>query len=153
MNARVLTLGVVLVLLVGCSQESPVSVEGDGGPVPRIEFVDYLNTPLPAHFQTDEVQLVDNLPPLDPPNNWMIVLGRTLFYDTRLSSDRTVSCGTCHIQSRGFSDPAPVSTGVAGRRGNRHAVGLSNTRFATKRGALWDERARTAAAIIAEGVS
>jgi len=35
------------------------------------------------------------------------VLGKILFWDEQLSSDNTVSCGTCHIPSAGGSDPRP----------------------------------------------
>jgi cytochrome c peroxidase len=32
-------------------------------------------------------------------------LGRVLFYDTRLSANGTVSCGSCHVQANAFADP------------------------------------------------
>ena len=35
------------------------------------------------------------------------VLGKILFWDEQLSSDSTVSCGTCHIPSSGGADPRP----------------------------------------------
>jgi cytochrome c peroxidase len=53
-------------------------------------------------------------------------LGRWLFYDARLSADGTVSCATCHRPEHAFSEPAPVSTGVYGRRGRRKAPSLVN---------------------------
>lgn len=53
-------------------------------------------------------------------------LGRWLFYDTRLSSDGTVSCATCHRPSHGFSEPTAVSTGIDGRRGTRKAPSIIN---------------------------
>ena len=34
-----------------------------------------------------------------------VYLGKTLFWDEQLSSTRTVACGTCHIFSRGSTDP------------------------------------------------
>ena len=34
-------------------------------------------------------------------------LGRWLFYDTRLSADGTVSCATCHVPDRAFSNGTP----------------------------------------------
>lgn len=36
------------------------------------------------------------------------VLGKILYWDEQLSSDNTVSCGTCHIPSAGGAEPAPV---------------------------------------------
>jgi cytochrome c peroxidase len=67
-------------------------------------------------------------------------LGRVLFYDKNLSSDNTVSCATCHIQSNAFSDSNVASNGVNGSTG-RHTMRLINTRFANERKFFWDERA------------
>lgn len=53
-------------------------------------------------------------------------LGRWLFYDRRLSADGTVSCATCHRPEHAFSEPVPVPTGVAGRRGRRKTPSLVN---------------------------
>ncbi|MEL6857206.1 MAG: cytochrome c peroxidase [Pseudomonadota bacterium] len=68
-------------------------------------------------------------------------LGRVLFYDTSLSTDGTISCATCHIQSLGFSDPGIVSTGVEGGLTGRHSMRLINTMFADEEDFFWDERA------------
>ncbi len=54
-------------------------------------------------------------------------LGRLLFYDSRLSSDGTVSCGSCHRQSFAFADHShDFSHGVGNKLGNRNAPALSN---------------------------
>ena len=39
-------------------------------------------------------------------------LGRRLFFDTRLSSNGHVACGTCHQADRGFQDGLPLAKGV-----------------------------------------
>lgn len=39
-------------------------------------------------------------------------LGRVLFYDKNLSTNNTISCGSCHKQAFAFSDTALVSNGV-----------------------------------------
>jgi len=39
-------------------------------------------------------------------------LGRTLFFDTKLSSNGKVSCATCHIAARDFQDNTPLAHGV-----------------------------------------
>ena len=69
-------------------------------------------------------------------------LGRVLFYDVNLSSDRTVACASCHLQAFAFSDPDTLSQGVNGVTG-RHAMRLVNARFANERRFFWDERADT----------
>jgi len=68
-------------------------------------------------------------------------LGRVLVYDTLLSTDNTVSCATCHVQSLAFSDPDIVSTGVQGGQTPRHSMRLINTMFSDETRFFWDERA------------
>lgn len=69
-------------------------------------------------------------------------LGRILFYDTKLSSDNTVSCASCHKQEFAFSDANSVSIGVNGLTG-RHSMRLINARFSNENRFFWDERAST----------
>lgn len=58
-----------------------------------------------------------------------VALGRRLFYDPLLSSDSTVSCASCHLQTLAFSDGLPVSFGVADRPGLRNAPTLTNVAY------------------------
>lgn len=48
-------------------------------------------------------------PPVAPPENAVTaekaILGKMLFWDEQLSSDGSISCGTCHIPSAGGTDP------------------------------------------------
>jgi len=68
-------------------------------------------------------------------------LGRWLFYDGRLSSDGTVSCGTCHRPENGFSEPTPHSTGVGGQTGTRKAPTFVNGAWPLYDVYFWDGRA------------
>ena len=59
---------------------------------------------------------LDPLPP-DPTNRVAddpaaAELGRRLFFDTRLSANGRVACGTCHQPERGFQDGLPLAVGV-----------------------------------------
>ena len=54
------------------------------------------------------------------------VLGETLFFDKTLSSDRTVSCATCHDPGHGFADDEPFSEGVGGQRTIRNTPTILN---------------------------
>lgn len=69
-------------------------------------------------------------------------LGRVLFYDTNLSSNNTISCSSCHIQSNAFGDIAVASDGVNGTT-TRHSMRLVNSRFSVENKFFWDERAAT----------
>jgi len=57
-------------------------------------------------------------------SNSIGTLGRVLFYDTNLSSDNSVSCGSCHQQHLGFADDAPFSTGIMNRLTARNSLSL-----------------------------
>jgi cytochrome c peroxidase len=66
-----------------------------------------------------------------------IALGRQLFYDTRLSKDGTISCGTCHQQFGAFNtyDHAQ-SHGINNSLTTRNAPGLFN--LAWQKEFMWD---------------
>lgn len=66
-------------------------------------------------------------------------LGRLLYFDKRLSSDGTVSCATCHVTEKAFTDGAPVSTGIGGQKGGRSAPTVINRAYSTQQ--FWDGRA------------
>ncbi len=69
-------------------------------------------------------------------------LGRVLFYDKQLSTDKTIACASCHHQEFAFSDTSFVSQGVNGVTG-RHSMRLVNARFSSEEKFFWDERAST----------
>lgn len=58
-----------------------------------------------------------------------IELGKKLFYEPMLSIDSSVSCATCHLQNRAFTDGVPKSIGVHGRIGMRNAPALINLAY------------------------
>lgn len=59
-------------------------------------------------------------------------LGRTLFYDPILSSDNTISCGSCHQQFAAFSHSGhDVSHGIFGLLGTRNAPVIQNLNWNT----------------------
>jgi cytochrome c peroxidase len=70
-----------------------------------------------------------------------VALGRQLFFDTRLSRDRSISCATCHRPNRAFSDGRPVAVGILGRVGRRNAPALVNRGYG--RAFFWDARLQT----------
>jgi cytochrome c peroxidase len=66
----------------------------------------------------------------NPPSSAAFALGKTLFYDKRLSHDGTVSCGSCHQSSAAFAHPGrSLSPGVSGQLGARNAPALQNLRW------------------------
>jgi len=79
----------------------------------------------PANFPVMVYGLAKN-----PPDAAAFALGRRLFYDSQLSSDGRVSCGSCHQAAAAFAHPGHrFSPGVAGRLATRHAPALQNLRW------------------------
>lgn len=70
-----------------------------------------------------------------------VELGRMLYFDKRLSADGTVACASCHSPQFGFTDGAPVSTGIRGQKGGRSAPTVINRAYSLAQ--FWDGRAPT----------
>jgi cytochrome c peroxidase len=83
------------------------------------------------------------LPVQAPPWGPREELGRRLFHETRLSSDGTVSCASCHNLERGGVDGRRVSVGVGGALGKVNAPTVFNASFNVAQ--FWDGRAATLA--------
>ena len=65
------------------------------------------------------------------------ILGRKLFYETKLSQNNAISCGSCHQQQFAFSNQHhALSAGVNGVLGTRNAPALSNLAWQTN--FMWD---------------
>jgi cytochrome c peroxidase len=101
----------------------------------------YADIDLPAHFKTPVSGRFDNTPPDNPVTDHGATLGRVLFYDTRLSANNTVSCGSCHAQKNAFAAPSRSSKGFEGKLTDRHAMSLVDLRFYNRGRFFWDERA------------
>jgi cytochrome c peroxidase len=78
------------------------------------------------------------VPEANPLNVERISLGRELFFDRRLSVDRSLSCSSCHRPNLAFSDARPIPVGVFGRVGRRNAPALINRGYG--RVFFWDAR-------------
>ncbi len=76
------------------------------------------------------------LPSLPAP---LVSLGDTLFHDTRLSADNTISCASCHDLSHNGADRRPFSVGVGGAVGRIRAPSVYNSAFDLAQ--FWDGRA------------
>ncbi len=96
------------------------------------------------------------LPPMPQPTGYaptaaMFDLGERLFHDTILSSDREVSCATCHPAATGFASPEPLPAGVLGRRAKRHAPVLWNRGYGTLQ--RWDGSSPSLEAFVLEPIA
>ena len=103
----------------------------------------YADIDLPAHFKTPAARRFDNMPADNKVTDDGATLGRVLFYDTRLSANNTVACGSCHHQKHAFVDPSRFSKGFDGKPTDRNALSLVNLRYYPRARFFWDERAAT----------
>jgi cytochrome c peroxidase len=111
-----------LVFISGCSDTS----QNTQGPVIPATFT------VPQGFQAPVYNFAEN--PYTPDG---FILGRTLFYETALSKDNTLSCGLCHQQIAGFANLGhDLSHGVDNKLGNRNTPALSN--LAWQPHFMWD---------------
>jgi cytochrome c peroxidase len=122
---RAVLLGGLAVTLSACGSPPPWEAENPLQSIP----------PAPLGSDVDLASL-----PM-PPTPERVRLGRWLFYDTRLSADGTVSCGTCHRPEHAFSEPTPVSSGIGGQKGRRKAPALINRAANLYPHFFWDGRA------------
>jgi len=63
-------------------------------------------------------------------------LGQALFFDARLSADGSISCASCHVPAKSWTDGKPLASGLSGL--SRHTMTLWNV--AHSRWFFWDGR-------------
>lgn len=69
-------------------------------------------------------------PPDNPPTRAKIELGRKLFFDRRLSINKTMSCAMCHVPEQAFANwELRMASGVEGRGVKRNAPTLINSAY------------------------
>jgi cytochrome c peroxidase len=93
-----LAAALLVLVLSGCGDETPLSAAPSGPPLPW-----------PAEAVPATPEPSDN-----PGTPEKVELGRLLFYDPLLSTDRQVACATCHSEVWGMSDGLARSVGVDG---------------------------------------
>jgi len=97
-----------------------------------------------THFIQDErFPLVSPLEPVTGLSSQSIALGKRLFFDTRLSSDNTISCASCHDFNLGGADGMVSSVGVGGATGDINAPTVFNSSLSFAQ--FWDGRSPTLA--------
>ena len=146
---NILQVSLFYLILLGCSSNENSTTPTD--PTDNIEtpvdlssyfsvnfdaLPNYANQEVPNYIEKD------NTPAANPITDEGAILGRVLFYDTNLSSDNTVACASCHVQSEAFGDANRASIGINGTTA-RHSMRLVNNRFANGNEFFWDKRAAT----------
>ena len=99
---------------------------------------------LEPSVDTTKFRDIGVLPKIDFPANNLYSkdkadLGKTLFFDPRLSSSGQISCANCHNPELGWTDNLTRSFGHDRQTGGRNAMTILNVGFATS--FFWDGRA------------
>ncbi len=86
------------------------------------------------------------IPEDNPMTPEKVELGRLLYFDTRVSSDGTISCATCHDPQMAWTEHRPTSEGITGpdghpQVGGRNSPTIINAAYAPNQ--FWDGRAAT----------
>ncbi|MFD2863197.1 cytochrome-c peroxidase [Mucilaginibacter antarcticus] len=98
--------------LIACKKEDQIKQTVSG----------FLGFQKPANFPEPEYKLTNN-----KITEAGFILGRSLFYEPRLSRNNTISCGSCHIQSSAFTQHGhDVSHGIDDRLGTRNSPPIMN---------------------------
>lgn len=86
--------------------------------------------PLPTEADAGDNQLTDA----------RIDLGRTLYFETRLSKNHDISCNSCHMLDKYGVDNLPTSPGHKGQLGGRNSPTVYNASLHVAQ--FWDGRAK-----------
>jgi len=152
MKKTIYLLGLVF-LAVSCSQDTDVLIQEL--PNTAKEFLDteaaFFGIPTEDNYHRKIPSYLNvmgmNIAQAD---NQKAGLGRVLFYDKNLSKDRSISCASCHKQSKAFSDNVAFSIGIEGNLTSRNSLPLANVasfsaHYSNISGKMpllfWDERA------------
>ncbi|HAO06435.1 MAG TPA: cytochrome-c peroxidase [Chryseobacterium sp.] len=84
-----------------------------------------------------EVKFPEN----NPYSKEKVLLGKTLFYDPRLSGSNQIACASCHDPELGWTDNKTQSFGHDRQLGTRNAMTIMNIAFA--KSLFWDGRAES----------
>ncbi|MBX7050719.1 MAG: cytochrome-c peroxidase [Flavobacteriales bacterium] len=104
-------------------------------------------------FKYDEISTGSN--GFNPAGNFVIdnnksTLGRVLFYETQLSRNNRVSCGSCHLQSAAFADVAKLSNGFENAKTIRNTPAIINA--GTQTSYFWDMREANLSAMVTQPI-
>lgn len=102
---------VIILSILQCKKEEPITTE-------------HITTP----YEFPTIPGFRAIPqnPDNPVTVEGVALGKKLFFDTQLSLDYTISCASCHMPEKSFTDNTKFSTGVNGAIGTRNAMALVN---------------------------
>lgn len=124
-NLLLLLLFLISLAIYSCTDTQDEGLEERN--MPELEILDFYPSDIP--YQELEVAERFN-------HDIEAALGRILFYDTRLSYNNAISCGSCHKQNKGFSDDKQFSEGLYNSLTTRNSMALVNVGY--HNGTFWN---------------
>jgi cytochrome c peroxidase len=130
--------------LIGCSSEeevAPPTKKADSKEVEEtVKEVDAEGLLFTLVNQFPVAPIGDIPIPVDNPMKPEVIeLGKTLFFDPRLSGNNEISCATCHDPEKGYGDDQPTFDMYNGGQGKRNSPTIINSGYYTSN--FWDGRA------------
>ncbi len=136
----ILGLTLLLPALAACDKHS------DTPPAPPTPVTESQPAPPKARaFDPEQLAVFAALPEkIERPDNLLtpekVALGKTLWFDARLSKGQDVSCNSCHdVTTKSGADDVPLSTGTKKQKTARNAPTIFNAAGESAQG--WDARA------------
>lgn len=107
---------------------------GDGSSAPTFSEQEWkiVQSLSPAVLESDSTNAFEK-------NEFAATLGQHIFYDTRFSSNKEISCASCHVPEKYFTDGKSVAEGIGTT--NRNSPTVLNA--AHQRWFFWDGRTDT----------
>ncbi|MDQ3048537.1 MAG: cytochrome-c peroxidase [Bacteroidota bacterium] len=136
-----LSVFIISCFFIACTKD-PLITTGFEERVPKLPSspYNYESDSFPSYFLSGPpLSFLNSIQANNPITNEGATLGRVLFYDTQLSANNSISCGSCHSQAKAFSDPNSFSRGFNGGLTNRNSMAIINSRFSFRY--FWDNRA------------
>jgi len=132
MNKSNLILAAISLVVIACTKNEELFVTRKAEPkLPETPYA-YKNQSFPEFQGLANTQLSGI-------SDAKATLGRVLFYDTKLSVNNAISCGSCHKQSVAFADVDRFSTGFRGVTTARNSQPVFNAGMGNQ--LFWDLRA------------
>ena len=80
-------------------------------------------------------------PAENPYSEAKVQLGKELFFDPQLSESGKISCATCHLPEKAFSDGKMVALGHKDQEGIRNTLSIMNSGYSTT--LFWDGKVKS----------
>lgn len=117
----------------GCKEQPASRQQADSSK--KAEAPKTITPDIPLGLEDAKLHIPDD----NPMTEAKVELGKMLYFDKRLSKDKSLSCATCHDPQMAWAEHKPVSEGVHGQKGDRNANTVINTVFFDQ--LFWDGRA------------